>query len=119
MTIYEKTFDKLVEHGFTTYPPATHKGDCLAPYVVIKNGVTSKVVGTSSTRRSLMVLIYVPSIRYTDLEGYKARVKAALEELYPELLFTGNETQPFLEEGNKSWNVSLEYRYTCRERHVG
>lgn len=119
MTMFEKAFDKLVEHGLTVYPPATHKGDCLAPYVVIKDGVTSKLAGTSSVRRYLMILVYVPSKRYTDLEGYKTRVKATLDELYPELLFTGAETQPFLEEDNKSWNTSLEYRYTCREDHVG
>lgn len=119
MTMFEKAFDKLVEHGLTAYPPATHKGDCLAPYIVIKDGVTTKIAGTSSTRKLLTFIVYVPSRRYTDIEGIKQSVKATLDELYPELLFTGNETQPFLEDDNKSWNVSLEYRYSCRERHIG
>ena len=38
MSIWNDIFNHLKEEGFDVYPPATKKGECKKPYIVVKHG---------------------------------------------------------------------------------
>ena len=118
MSVYEKVFDKLKEENFEVYPPNTHEGDCKSNYVVLLNGSKVQASGFSSQTVLIDVLCYVPGKRYTDMEPFQSNVKSTLESLFPLIIPTGTETQPFYDDTVKGWMVSIEYRYTVRNKQL-
>ena len=118
MSVYEKTFDKLKEENFNVYPPNTHKGDCTENYIVLLDGGKSQAGSFSSQTALIDVLCYVPGKRYTDMEPFAFNVKRALAKLFPLIIPTGTETQPFYDDAVKGWMVSVEYRYTVRNKYL-
>lgn len=118
MSVYEKVFDKLKEEAFDVYAPNTHHGDCKANYVVLLDGVKAQAGSFSSQVAIIDVLCYVPGNRYTDIEPYTKSVKDTLRKMFPQIIPTGNETNPFYDETIKGWMVSVEYRYMIRNKHI-
>ena len=50
--------------------------------------------------------------------GYASLIKGSINELFPLVIPTGNETQAFYDESIKGWMKSVEYRYTVRNRFL-
>lgn len=118
MSVYEKVFDKLKENNIDVYPPAIHKGEVKSNYAVLKK--TSKIRASTFSSQTVLidVLCYAPGTRYTDLDDYVENVKSVLKEMFPQIVPTGNETEPFYDDTVKGWMSSVEYRYTVRSTHL-
>jgi hypothetical protein len=65
----------LKKGGFNVYFPSTKMGECLSPYVVVKNDGLTKHVEFSTNLSLYSVLCYVPRDSYSKLESYKNKVK--------------------------------------------
>lgn len=117
MSVYEKVYDKLAE-SFDVYPPNTHKGDCKSNYIVLLGGSKIQTSSFSSQTVLLDILCYVPSNRYTDMGSYVVEVKRVLSEMFPQIIPTGNETTPYFDDTVDGWMVSIEYRYTMRNKNL-
>lgn len=107
--MWEKIFKKLQEKGFEVYPPATKKGECTKPYVVVKNNGLSRHTSISSNMEYYDVLCYVPQNKYSTLETYKNSVKKALKELYPMIKEGGTETPSYYDDKYKAHMISVLY----------
>lgn len=118
MSVYEKVFDKLKGDNIDVYPPNTHKGECKSNYVVLLDGGKTRSNKLSSQTSILDVLCYVPDKRYTDTDEYTNTVKQSLNGLFPQIIPTGTETSPFYDDTVKGWMVSIEYRYTMRNKYL-
>ncbi|WP_291632207.1 hypothetical protein [Clostridium sp.] len=116
--MFKKIFDFLIGKAVNVFIPGTHEGDCTQKYCVLKTGTTVQLQNFSSQRKFYLIYVYVPAGEYIDLEDYVNEIKTYLDELYPMLMFTGNETSPFLETGIKAYMISLEYRVNIRRERL-
>lgn len=118
MSVYEKVYDKLEADNFSVFPPNTHVGDVTDEYVVLGDGGRYQAGSNSSQTVLIDVMCYVPGNRFTDLDEYANLIKGSINELFPLVIPTGNETQAFYDESIKGWMKSVEYRYTVRNRFL-
>lgn len=102
--------DCLKEAGFDVYFPTQHVGECLRPYVVVKDSGTSQYMGFSTTLTTYELLCYVPKASYSTLHPYKESVKKAMKKLWPMLVYTRYETPPFFDDTVDGHMTSLQYR---------
>lgn len=109
-----KTIDVLEKNDIEVYLPEKHKGDCLKPYVVVKQSGTMDIVGVTSEYKLYDILCYVPKNQYSYLEIFVYKVKMSMKELFPVLVYVGNQTESFYDETNKSFMVSFQYRNVRR-----
>lgn len=110
------TYDKLSDNGIDVYPPATKQGECTAPYVVLKEGTTSKAFGLSTEYHLYDVMCYAPN--YTSLEEIIGKAKSAMQTVFPMMMPTGNQTPPFYDDSYKAHMVSIEYRNNVRNKMI-
>lgn len=108
-TVIKQIYDFLKQNNVDVYMPGEHKGDCLKPYVVVKNGGVYNLLNVSSERPIYIFMFYVPFREYLKLEEYKESIKQMLKELYPMIQYSGNETDSAYDESNKSFTVSVDY----------
>lgn len=102
-------FTHLSDKGFNVYSPGQHKGECLKPYVVVKNAGGNQFGGFSSTQQLYELLLYVPHDHYSSLEPFVGEVKGAMKELEPMIKPTHYETPSFLDDTVKGHMVSIQY----------
>lgn len=107
---WQEIFLHLENKGFEVYPPNVKVGECIEPYIVVKNDGTQPHPNFSSEVRLYDILIYTPENSYSTLETLIDKVKGSLKELEPLIVFTGSQTPPFFNDLNKSYMVSLSYR---------
>lgn len=110
MSQWQRIYKCLKSQGFEVYSPGQHKGDCLSQYVVIKSAGAFRINTFSSTQHLYSILCYVPSDQFSALEPFVTSVKAALKHMYPELIPTYNETEPFLDDTINGVMINLQYR---------
>ena len=115
--IVQKT---LIDAGIDVYPPATYKGDCKAPYCVLKDAGSEPISEISSERHFYTLLCYVPRDKYVELADFKEQCKAIMAEspIFPMLMPTGIETPSFFDDTNNSYMISVQYRNNVRNIHV-
>lgn len=118
MSVYEKVFDKIKESNIDVYPPNIHKGEVKDNYVVLLDGGRTQAQTYTSQTVLLDVLCYVPGNRFTDLDVFADSVKKSVNDLFPLVIPTGNETAAFYDDTIRGWMKSIEYRYTVRNKHV-
>lgn len=119
MTQFQRIFNALKEEGIEVYPPATKKGECLNPYTVIKYDGSAPILDFSSEYQYYTFMFYVPKDRYTELEGYRDRVKAVIDKkLYPMLMPTASDTPDFYDDSIKGHMSSSIYRNNVRNKHL-
>lgn len=107
---WQRIYRHLSDAGFEVYSPGQHQGDCTSPYVVIKDEGAMRLTGLSSTQQLYDALCYVPSKQFSALEPFVASVKAALKQMYPELIPTYQETESFLDDSIDGVMISVQYR---------
>lgn len=110
MSQWETIYSHMKTNGFDVYSPGQHEGDCVAPYIVVRDEGTQKLSGFSSTQSLYDILCYVPQRNFSQLEPFVKSVKEAMKGLYPEFIPTYFETGSFLDETVKGHMISVQYR---------
>ena len=114
MSILKQIFDVLSKDGTDTYFPGQHKGECLKEYIVIKmDGVVAEM-NVSSERPIYTIMCYVPLNKYSRLEELVFETKQKMKEMFPLLIYVGNETSSFYDDETKSHMISFQYQ-NCRK----
>lgn len=110
-----KTKEVLKKYDIETFLPGEHKGDCLKPYVVVKQAGTMDVATVSSEYKMYDIMCYVPKKQYEYLEPFVHKVKMSMKELFPVMVYVpGSQVGSFYDESNKSFMVSFQYRNVRR-----
>lgn len=103
-------FLHLKRKGFDVYFPAQKVGECIKPYVVIKDATTSKVTGFSSTVTYYDIMCYVPTGAFSMLDPFVENVKRAMDELKPMILPTYTQTSSFYDQAIGAHMISIQYK---------
>jgi hypothetical protein len=99
----------LKKGGFNVYFPSTKMGECLSPYVVVKNDGLTKHVEFSTNLSLYSVMCYVPRDSYSKLESYKNKVKECIKQIHPLFKERGLETPSFYDDSVKAHMISISY----------
>lgn len=108
-TIWQQIFLALKNQDIDVYAPGMYVGECTSPYVVLKSSGLTDTNTVSSTLATYDIMCYVPKNCYDYLEEYKAKVKSALDTLFPMLRDEHTETSDFYDDGKKAHMVSMTY----------
>lgn len=100
----------LQTNGFEVYFPAQKMGECLSPYVVVKDATTSQYLNYSSTITYYDLMCYVPKNHFSTLEPFLRSVKQAMKALDPMIKPTYNQTQSYYDDSIKGYMVSIQYK---------
>lgn len=114
MSVLKKIRDVLREDGTEVYFPTQHKGQCLKEYIVIKLDGTNEELTVSSERPLYTIMCYVPENKYSRLEEFVFETKQKMKELFPMLMYAGNETPSFYDSDVKGNMKSFQYQ-GCRK----
>lgn len=99
----------LKKRGLHVYAPGTKEGECLKPYVVVKDAGASKSMYAPATAVYYDLLMYVPKNMYSSLETYVKRVEMDMDDLWPMIRPTHTRTTAYFDEDVKGWMVSMQY----------
>ena len=100
----------LKEQGFEVYFPAQKVGECLSPYVVVKDATTSKYLEYSSTVTYYDIMCYIPKDHFSELEPFVESVKVAMKGLIPLIKPTYSQTQSYYDDSVKAHMISVQYK---------
>lgn len=106
----QRIYLHLKSKGFEVYFPAQKTGECLSPYVVVKEVTTSQYLDYSSTITYYDIMCYIPKNHYSQVEPFMERVKGAMKELLPMMKPTYSETQSFYDDSVKAHMKSVQYK---------
>lgn len=95
---------------FDVYPPGVKTGDCLAPYIVVKNDGSTQHTSFSTDVDLYAVMVYVPKQAYSTLEPLVQEVKEKMKELRPMILPYGMQTPSYYDDSVKAHTISIEYK---------
>lgn len=99
----------LKSKGFEVYLPAIKSGECISPYIVLKNDGSTKHPSFSTNNDLYSIMCYVPKQSYSQLEPMLMSVKNAMKELVPLFHPNGQETPSYYDDNIKAHMVSIEY----------
>lgn len=117
MSRWNDIFEHLKSEGFEVYPPATKKGECTFPYIVLKHGGLFDTNEVSSVYEVYNLLLYIPVGHYSTLFDYKENVKDCMRKLFPMIRSLDDETEPYLDDDVKGYMIQLKYaNYRKKER---
>lgn len=109
-TRFMDVYKHLSDNGIEVYSPAQKSGECTSPYVVVKDGGTTKFNNFSSTQTVYDVMCYVPKNKFTELEKFVATVKTIMKKLEPMIMPMYFETASFYDDSVKAHMISVQYR---------
>ena len=115
-TVWEIIADHLIENSIDVYPPATHKGECLKEYAVLKEDGSSQMLSFSTETQYYTIMCYVPKNKYTELKRFVRKCEKCMEGLAPMIMPTGLKTPDFYDDDKKAYMVSIQYRNYVRNR---
>lgn len=107
---WQRIYLHLKSKGLDVYSPGQHQGECIAPYVVVKDAGLSSLSGFSSSQALYDIMCYVPMKHFSQLELYVDTVKTAMQELYPSIIPMHFQTASFLDDTVKGHMISIQYR---------
>lgn len=108
-TRYKDLFVFLKSKGFSVYSPAQKQGECISPYLVIKDAGVVQFGDFSSVQCLYDIMCYVPKERFTQLEEYVHSVEESMKELYPVFRSAHYRTASFYDDTVKAHMVSTQY----------
>lgn len=108
-TGYKYLFKYLEDGGFAVYTPGQKQGECIAPYVVLKDAGVLPFGNFSTTQNLYDIMCYVPANHFTDLEPFLESVEKCLNELYPRYKSLHTRTTSFYDEDAKAYMASTQY----------
>lgn len=109
-SVWQSVFVHLKNEQFDVYPPSIKIGECLAPYIVLKNNGSFRHASFSSDVDLYSIMCYVPQNSYSKLEVLVQRVKRAMKKIEPLLLPYGQQTSSYYDDAVKAHMVSIEYK---------
>ncbi len=107
---WQDLFIHLQNEGFEVYSPDMKVGECLKPYIVIKNDGSTRIAGISTDQDLYSVMCYVPGKQYSKLEPMVQKVKKAMVKIQPLFMPYGQQQPSFYDDAFKAHMVSIEYK---------
>jgi hypothetical protein len=107
--VSKQIYDLLKQNNFDVYFPSQHKGECISKYVVIKHDGVYQPLTVSSERPIYTIMCYVPEQNYSELESFVLDVKRTMKNIFPLVMYAGNETSSYYDDNIKSHMVSFQY----------
>lgn len=118
-TVWEKIAEELKNAGIGVYPPATHEGECLSEYVVVKQAGGYQFGRFSTEKIYYMFLLYIPRNMYSKMDDFERRVKEVLDtRLYPMIMPTGSKENDYYDDNYKAHMRSFLYYNNVRNKHL-
>lgn len=108
-SVIKQIYDCLKDNGFDVYFPGQYKGECLNPYVVVKQSGSIDTITVSSERPMYDLMVYAPENNYSMLEQIVYDMKQCLKKLYPMITYSGNETSAYYDDEKKAHMISVQY----------
>ena len=108
--VWETIFEHLKKDGFDVYSPGTKRGECLSPYIVVKNNGSSAHTSFSTDVDLYTIMCYVPKMKYSTLEPMLQKVKGCMKELAPMVIPYGQQTPSYYDDDVKAHMVNIEYK---------
>ncbi|MDE7431377.1 MAG: hypothetical protein K2N34_05635 [Lachnospiraceae bacterium] len=99
----------LKSKGYEVFPPGVKIGDCIEPYIIVKNDGGYKHVNFSTNRDMYTVMCYVPKGQYSKLEPMVQKVKQDMKELEPMIVQYGQELPSYYDDTYKAHYIGIEY----------
>lgn len=106
---WQDIYDHLKKAGFDVYSPGQHRGECVSPYVVVKDQGGTRLGNFTSMKHLYDILCYVPKDKFSTLEVFVLSVKKSMMGLYPMIRPAHYETPSFYDDTNKSHMISVQY----------
>lgn len=103
-------YDCLKKAGIPVYFPTQKTGECVAPYVVVRDAGTVQYQQFSTVLTTYELLCYVPKNQYSQLEIFARQVKQAANALWPMIVSTRYQTPPFFDETVDAHMTAIQYR---------
>lgn len=110
MSQWQKIYTHLKSDGFDVYSPGQHQGECLNPYIVVKDAGLNPLYSFSSSQVLYDVMCYVPQDKFSTLEPYVEKVKESMKKLYPAIIPVNFQTASFLDDTVKGHMISVQYK---------
>ena len=107
---WQDIFLHLEKSGFDVYPPSVKAGECMSPYIVVKNDGSTRHGNISTDDDFYAVMCYVPKNSYSALEPMVQAAKRAMKELEPMILPYGSQTPSYYDDSYKAHMVSIQYK---------
>ena len=107
---WQDIFTHLKNAGFDVYSPGMKTGECISPYLVVKNDGSSKHIAFSTDVDLYAVLCYVPKEKYSSLEPLVQKVKELMKGLEPMIKPYGSQTPSYYDDSLKAHMISIEYK---------
>lgn len=106
---WQDIYMHLKNKGYEVYAPGIKVGDCINPYIVIKNDGSYKHVNFSTDRDMYAIMCYVPKGQYSKLETLVQSVKKDMKELEPMIKPYGQQLPSYYDDMCKAHYISIEY----------
>lgn len=116
-SVWAEVYKKLKAKGYEVYSPGQKEGECERKYIVIKDDGTTKDLVVSSLVKTITIMCYVPSNRYSELSGYVSEVKGVMKEMFPLVRPNGLETPSFLDDAVKAHMISVQYNSYMKQNY--
>ena len=111
-------FNHLKQEGFEVYPPATKRGECKKPYIVVKYQGKMELTEISSNVVTYDILLYVPRNCYSEIEDRVRELEISMDKMFPLIRPTHFTTEPYYDDDVKGWMTSTQYEnYQKRVRY--
>lgn len=107
---WQDIYGALKSAGVDVFSSSQKLDKCEAPYVVIRNAGTDKLVSMSSTQTIYELLLYVPADNYTMLDLFTDEIKTIMKSLYPMIVSLHSEIADFVDDDVKAHMRVLQYR---------
>ena len=107
--VSKQIYDLLKQNNFDVYFPSQHKGECISKYVVIKHDGAYQPLTVSSERPIYTIMCYVPEQSYSELESFVLEVKRTMKDIFPLVMYAGNETPSYYDDSVKGHMISFQY----------
>lgn len=109
-SIWQDIVVHLQADGFDVYSPGTKVGECVSPYIVVKNDGSTRHTSFSTDVDFYAIMCYVPRTAYSTLEPLVQSVKKSMKGLEPVLRPYGMQSASYYDDESKAHMVSIEYK---------
>lgn len=106
---WQDIYTHLKNKGYDVYAPGIKIGECVSPYIVVKNDGSYKHVNFSTNRDMYSILCFVPKGQYSKLEVMVQSVIRDMKELEPMILPYGQQMPSYYDDTFKAHYISIEY----------
>lgn len=109
-SIWQDIVVHLQADGFDVYSPGMKVGECVSPYIVVKNDGSTRHASFSTDVDFYAIMCYVPRTAYSTLEPLVQSVKKSMKGLEPVLRPYGIQSVSYYDDEFKAHMVSIEYK---------